>query len=385
MKFKQNGIKTAILILLAVLFVVGVYYFLPTLLSGIGFLIRIFLPFILGYFVSLLINPLADRLQKKWKLPRRVSAILVIVLTVGILGGILTAIIWKLVEEIKSLYQQFPYLYESAKLSWEQTAEKLSNLYIAMPQGVQEFFDNLGTQISAGLTKFFDNLYVVERAGNFAKSLPSVFIALIVFILSLYFMVADAKDVQNAMHRLLSDRVMEKFERIKHEIKRYMGGYVKAQLIIMCVASVILLIGLTILGVDYALLIAVGIAVLDALPFFGSGAVLWPWAAVSFLNGVPRLGVGLLIIYLILVLCRQTIEPKIVSSNIGMHPILTLMAMYVGYKTLSIGGMIFGPLILMLFFSLYKVGVFDPVTRFFHQLVRLAKREWQLVKNIFQE
>ena len=379
MKFKQNGIKTAILILLAVLFVVGVYYFLPTLLSGIGFLIRIFLPFILGYFVSLLINPLADRLQKKWKLPRRVSAILVIVLTVGILGGILTAIIWKLVEEIKSLYQQFPYLYESAKLSWEQTAEKLSNLYIAMPQGVQEFFDNLGTQISAGLTKFFDNLYVVERAGNFAKS------ALIVFILSLYFMVADAKDVQNAMHRLLSDRVMEKFERIKHEIKRYMGGYVKAQLIIMCVASVILLIGLTILGVDYALLIAVGIAVLDALPFFGSGAVLWPWAAVSFLNGVPRLGVGLLIIYLILVLCRQTIEPKIVSSNIGMHPILTLMAMYVGYKTLSIGGMIFGPLILMLFFSLYKVGVFDPVTRFFHQLVRLAKREWQLVKNIFQE
>ena len=147
----------------------------------------------------------------------------------------------------------------------------------------------------------------------------------------------------------------------------------------------ILFVGFKILGINYSLLIALGTAVFDALPFFGSGAVLWTWAAVSFLSSEFSRGVGLIIIYLCVIFTRQMIEPKIVSKNIGLNPILTLMAMYVGYRTLSIGGMIFGPLLLMLAISLYRAGVFDPLIEFLRDIKRIIYNEIQTIKQQFKE
>ena len=186
------------------------------------------------------------------------------------------------------------------------------------------------------------------------------------------------------MHKIVSEKTLSKLANIRTELKKYMGGYVKAQAIIMSIAFAVIFVGLSILNVNYALLIALGIAVFDALPFFGSGAVLWPWAAVSFLNGSIKTGVGLLIIYLVIILTRQTIEPKVVSSSIGLHPIMTLMSMYVGYKTFSIGGMILGPITLMLIISFYKAGVFDPIIRLFGKIKNAAVQELYKIKEVFK-
>lgn len=383
MKLKTNGWRIVLRVTAAVLAAVGIYLIFPYAAELLFRAISIFLPFILGYVFSLAINPLADKLQKKFRLPRGVCAILVIILTVGIVGGILTGVIWKIVAEIKSLYSQYPKIYSDAVELWENISDKYSKLYIVMPDGIQNMFDNLGSQISSAVTGFFEKTPVIERAGNVAKSLPGIFIALIVFFLSLYFMVTDAQTVSEKLNRIIPLKVRERIVGINAELKKYMGGYVKAQCIIMSVAFVILMTGLTILQKDYALLIAIGIAVLDALPFFGSGAVLWPWALVSFLSGSVKSGVGLIIIYLIIVLTRQTIEPKIVSSKIGLHPILTLMAMYVGYRTFSIGGMILGPLTLMLIISFYRAGIFAPVIKGIKKLGCLVKREQNRLKNLF--
>ncbi|MBE7045152.1 MAG: sporulation integral membrane protein YtvI [Ruminococcaceae bacterium] len=384
MRFKQSGWRVAGLALLGIVLIVAIILFLPTALQWVLGLFRLFLPFILGYAVSLLINPLADKLQKRLKLPRALSAILVIVLTVGCLGGIITAVIWKIVDEVKRLYEQFPMIYENAKLTWQQLSARFSAIYVALPENVQEMFDHFGTQLSSGMTDFAEQMTVVEKAGNFAKRLPSVFIGTIVFILSLFFMTSDAETVQKALRRVFGEWFMTRIGTIKQELRRYLGGYVKAQLTIMSVAFVILFVGLSILNIDYALLIALGIAVLDALPFFGSGAVLWPWTIISFINGMPKIGVGLLIIYLILVLCRQLIEPKIVSSNVGMHPILTLMAMYIGYKTLSIGGMLLGPIILMTIISFYRAGIFAPMINLLKKLYMFLSAELAFLKTAFQ-
>lgn len=384
MKFKSSGWRMTVFIIIAVLVLVGIYFMLPSALAFLGWAVKLFLPFILGYLFSLMINPLADKLQKKLKLPRGISAILVIILTVGIFGGIITGIVWKIVSEIRSLYSQYPQIYADAVNMWENISTKFSNFYIAMPDNVQEMFDNFGKQISTTVTDFFGHTPVVEKAGNFAKGLPGIFISLIVFFLSLYFMVADAKTVGNFFKRIVPEKVMEKMTNIRMELKKYMGGYVKAQAIIMSIAFVIIFVGLSVLGVDYALLIAIGIAVLDALPFFGSGAVLWPWAIISFLNSSVKMGVGLIIIYLAIVLTRQMIEPKVVSSNIGLHPIMTLMAMYIGYKTFSIGGMILGPITLMLLISFYKAGIFDPLIRLVKKIAGMIKNEFIQIKNTFK-
>lgn len=363
----------------------GVVKFLPVLLSGLGYILWLFLPFVASFLVSLLVNPFADALQKRLKMPRSLSAILVVLVTVGLVGGIITAVIWKIVDEIRAIYYDFPVILENIQSAWYSTSRFLSNIMDALPESMQEVAQTLINQTTEWISGFAANTTIVQSAGNFAKSLPSAFVSIIVFILSLFFMVSDSKTVAEMVKKPFTEKFLQRVGEIKIEAKKYVGGYVKAQLTIMCIFFIIIFIGLTALKVEHALIIALATALLDALPIFGSGAVLWPWALVSFIMGNYGLGTSLIIIYLMLVLIRQLIEPKIVSQNIGMHPILTLMAMYVGFRTLSVGGMIFGPLLLMFIISLYRVKLFDEPIKIIKRLFSFAKRKVKNIKTIFED
>lgn len=383
MKIKKRWIKIALSVVGAAAAIVLIYIFLPKILGVLGFVIKLFLPFLLGYLFSMAVNPLADFLQKKLKIPRGLSAVLVIVLIVGIVGGVLTFAIWKIVDEIRMLYTQFPAIYESVRNGVHAFGEKWSVLYDNLPVNIQEALAALGENISDKAAGFINtkSLPMVGNAGNFAKSLPSIFIGIVVFILSSYFMVSDNKTVSRTVKKMIGPRLAERLTMVKSELKKYLGGYCKAQVILMFIAFLIMLTGLSILNINYALLIALAVAVLDALPFFGSGLVLWPWTLVAFLNGNIRLGVGLIIIYAAVALMRHFTEPKLVSSRIGMNPILTLMSMYVGYRTLSIGGLILGPIILMLIISFYKAGVFDAPIRILKSIGTFIKKQCLTFKN----
>lgn len=385
MKFKSSPVKIIIGALLLILLGVCIYFGFPGLLRAAGFLISLFLPFILGYIFSLLTNPLADRLQKRLKLPRGISAVLVLVLTLGLIGGAVSGIVFKIIDEIRNLYEQFPAIYESWKNSLEIMAAKWSNIYITLPANVQNIINNLVQSVQDKAADLVDRYSspMVTYAGNFAKMLPNIFISFIVFILSSFFMVSDAKRVHRTVTNILGKKFTRRLHEIKIQLRRYLGGYVKAQCIIMLIAAFIIFIGLSVLHVDYALLIAIGIALFDALPFFGSGAFLIPWSLLSLINGNIKSGVGLLIIYLAILFTRQMIEPKIVSKNIGMNPILTLMAMYVGYRTFSLGGMIVGPLLLMTIISLYNAHVFDGLIRFASGIKHMIIKEYHVMKRRF--
>ncbi len=383
MKIKKNWIKVVLFTLLLAVVVVAIYIFLPRILKLIGFIVKLFLPFLLGYIFSMAVNPLADTLQKRLKIPRGLSAVLVIVLIVGILGGVLTFAIWKIIDEVRMLYTQFPTIYENLQTSVHNFAVKWSTVYENLPMNIQEAITAAGESISDKAANFINtkSTPMVDSAGSVAKALPSVFIGVVVFILSSYFMVTENKAVTSTVYKLFSDRFVERLRIVKAEIKKYLGGYLRAQGILMLIAFGIMFIGLSILDIDYALLIALGIAFLDALPFFGSGLILWPWTLISFLNGDIKHGVGLIIIYAAVALMRHFTEPKLVSSRIGMNPILTLMSMYVGYRTLSIGGMILGPIILMLIISFYKAGVFDAPIRILKNIYNFIKEQFMLFKE----
>lgn len=377
MKFKSSVTKLIITLLITAAAAAGVYFLIDDVFFAVLQIIGLFLPFLLAYVLSVFINPLVDKLERRLKTPRNLATILVILLVVGILGGIVTAIIWKIVDEIRSVYRQLPQIIGQAKLTWEMLSVKLVSMADILPKGIQDVFENLGDSVSTALGDFLKNSYspAISGIGNFAKSLPGGFIWTIVFILSLYFMISDSVRMKGMVTGCFSKRFLARVRKIQREIKNYLGGYIKAQLIIMSIAAVIIFLGLTILNIEFALLIALGIAILDALPFFGSGAVLWPWSLVSFLYGDFKMGFGLIIIYLAVIFTRQMIEPKIVSENIGVHPVFTLMAMYLGYKTFSLGGMILGPVILILTVSFYKAGAFDGIIRFLKSFFGKIKQE----------
>lgn len=383
MKIKKNWVKITLFAVGIILVALGIYFFLPTIVSVIGFVFELFLPFILGYIFSMLVNPLADKLQKRMKIPRGMSAVLVIVLIIGILGGILTFAIWKIVDEARMLYTQFPTIYISMRDGMRSLGEKWSTVYVNLPVNIQEAITALGNAISDKAAQIINNISapMVDYAGNFAKALPRVFIAVIVFLLSSYFMVSENRSVTAAVKKITSPHLAKRLAIIKREIKKYLGGYLKAQGILMLISFFIMFIGLSIFDIQYALLIALGIAIVDALPFFGSGLILWPWTVVSFLNGNIKLGIGLICIYIAVTIMRRLAEPKLVSSRVGMHPLLTLMSMYIGYKTLSIGGLILGPIILMLIISFYKAGVFDTPIRLLKSFCKLVKEQCILFKQ----
>lgn len=373
----KNRTKLLIMGICAAALAAGIYFAAPFLLRIIGYIISLFAPFILGYIFSWLINPLANVLQKKLKIPRGFSAVLVMILTIGIIGGALVGVIWKLVDEIRNLYSSFPEMYVSWQASWHNFSNNLSHIYNALPSEIQvsldSFTQNIGNRVSAFISS--NSTPMVDSASNFAKAVPGALIAVVVFLLSVYFMVVDHKSVSAVIHKICGPRLSEKLNMVRKECGKYLGGYLKAQGILMIIVFIVIAIGMSILRAQYTLIVAFLTAFLDALPFFGSGITLWPLAAIYFISGNTKLGVGMIIIYIVIVLVRRFVEPKLVSDKLGLHPILTLMSMYIGYKLWSLLGMIFGPIILILFIGLYRAGIFNGLINNIKRLVSFIRRQ----------
>ena len=131
-------------------------------------------------------------------------------------------------------------------------------------------------------------------------------------------------------------------------------GWIKAQLILMTITFTELNIGFLIMKVENSLLLSLLIAVVDALPILGTGTILIPWAIIKLISGDYRLGISLLLLYLIVIIVRQLIEPKIVGKQIGMYPLLTLFAMYTGLQAMGFAGMIVGPIIVLIIKSILE-------------------------------
>lgn len=201
----------------------------------------------------------------------------------------------------------------------------------------------------------------VTAAGNFAKRIPSVLVATIVTFISAYFFIAEREEVIEWFRRVTPDPVVKRMSMITDNLKYAVGGYFRAQVKIMLVVFVILLAGFLVLGVHFNFLLALLIAFLDFLPFFGTGTALLPWAVYKFMVGNYKMMAGLLILYGITQLVRQLIQPKLVGDSMGLKPLPTLVFLYVGYKLGGVFGMIFAVPLGLIVINLYKAGAFDYI------------------------
>ena len=330
-----------------------------------------FMPFVIGWIISMIANPLVRLLERKLKLVRKhgsmitIIGVLAAVILVGYLAGA------KLVSETVNLIESLPQMYENSKADFEEIGDNLQILYNRLPSDVQKNIFNVMEDLSGYISGVVQAIGepTFEAAGNFAKNVPGTLIAIIMCILSAYFFTADRDNIIEMMRRNVPEGVWNRCSGVMSDLKHVVGGYFKAQFKIMGVVYVILIIGLWILKVDYVLLVALLIAFLDALPFFGTGTVLGPWAILKILSKDYSMAVGLIILYLVTQLVRQIIQPKIVGDTIGMNPLATLIFMYIGYKFSSIIGMIIAVPIGMILINLYKAGVFDNQIRCIRELV----------------
>jgi len=338
---------------------VGIFlvcYFGPKLLSY-------FMPFIIGWLISMIANPLVRLLERKLKIVRKHSSFLIIIATIAliVIGGYFLII--NTAMEIFGFISDLPELYASLEAQFIEIGEKFARLFSLLPVQTRESLRSLINQLSNYTSNAIAAIGVptVEAAGTVARNIPNAFVMVVVTIMSAYFFIADREKIIANVRRIIPKSLMRVLDNIYQQIKKLIGGYFAAQFKIMGIVALILFIGFLILHVRYAILFAMLIAILDFLPFFGTGTALIPWAIVMFLSGNYVMAVGLIIIYLVSQLVRQVIQPKIVGDSMGLDPLSTLFFMYIGFKTKGIAGMILAVPVGVILIELFHAGVFQPL------------------------
>ncbi len=320
------------------------------------YIVSALLPFLIALAIALVLRPAIDFLSKKAKLPKKLCAVLLLILIFFLLGLALTLGVNRLIAELYRLVDRL-----SGKS--EQIGEMLSALFLRVGNissripilkdiVALEGLETLGTKIDealrdlAGKTVSSITTKIPGLISNFATALPSFFLFFVVTVIATVYLVLDFDTVINLLPIAIRCRLPS--------AKQFLGKYLRAYLLILFLTFCELFVGFTVLRVDYAFLLAFLIAIVDILPIFGVGTVLLPWSILLFFGKNFALGFGLLILWCAVTVVRQIIEPRIVGGTFGIHPILTLLGMYVGFRLFGIVGMLLSPAALLLLRSALK-------------------------------
>jgi len=330
-----------------------------------------FMPFIVGWLIALIASPVVRFFEEKLKVKRKAMSALVIVAVLAVVVLVVYLLIAKLVREGINFVNELPHIWNSILAEFNKVGANLQGIYDRLPADMQAAVDNFileaGNYMSGVMGR--TELPSFEAVGNVAKQIPDVFLSVVMCLLSAYFFVADRGYVSAAAQKMMPASVRYHVNLIRRSFRNAVGGYFRAQFKIECWIYILLVAGLMVLGVDYAFLVAFGIAVLDFLPVFGTGTVMVPWAIIELLSKNYRMMFGLLAIWLIGQLVRQVIQPKIVGDSIGMDPIPTLFLLYIGYRVAGVLGMILAVPIGIILVNLYEEGVFDTTRQSIRILV----------------
>lgn len=338
----------------AMAILLGVIFILPRA-------IVFFSPFVTGWIIALIAGPLVRFFEEKIKLKRKVGSAFVIIVVIALVVLVIYLTGVQLFKQIAGLASALPEMIEDMEADLNSIEVRLNLLLDKLPGNIQLNLDESALKLDSYLGELLEKIGTptITAAGNFAKQLPALFIAIIMALLSSYFFVAERLQLNEWFRRKMPASVQLRYRMIRHSLTKSVGGYLKAQLKIEVWMYVLLFIGLGILKVNYFALIALGIAFLDFLPFLGTGTVLIPWAIIKILTAQYKTAIGLLVIWGVGQLARQLIQPKIVGDSIGVPPLPTLFLLYIGYKFSGVVGMIVAVPIGLLVYSMYQDGAFE--------------------------
>ncbi len=351
----------------------GIFLFV---LFAVPRLLLFFSPFVIGGIIAWIAGPMVRFCEEKLKLKRKAGSVFVIIVVIGLVVLVLYLVGAKLIEEGVGLAQALPEMWQEMEKDFTDARKNLDVIYSRLPKDVKDTLNDFAGEVGAYMGDLLGRIGspTIAAVGNFAKQLPSVIIGIIMTLLSSYFFVAERNTINEWMRNHLPRFIKVRYVMMKSGLKKAVGGYFKAQLKIGIWMYLLLVVGLTLLRVQYSLLIALGIAFLDFLPFFGTGTVMVPWALVKMFSNDYKMAIGLLIIWGGGQLARQIIQPKIVGDSIGIEPIPTLFLLFIGYKLSGVIGMIVAVPIGLLVYTMYQEGGFDTTLNSFKILVNGVNR-----------
>lgn len=339
-------------------------------------LFGLFSPFIFAAIFAWALNPLIEWITVKTRAPRKIVALLTVVLVLGIVLAFLFWLSYTVGNEIVNLSINWQDMLVNLEQLLKSGIAWLEEIFKGVPTYFDELLNNAFDALTVSITDFLKTLVdrIVEFAGNFAKGLPSVALYLVAFIMGVYFISSSFPEIRKNINKVLSNDPDHPVHVIKRITKSAFGGYLLATALLALIIGCINFIGFMILDIKYAVILAIFMAILDFLPYIGSGTALIPWGLITMLMGDFWKGAGILCIYAAVFIARSLLEPKLIGGYTGLSPLLTLISIYVGYRLWGIFGMILSPILFIIIINVYKSGVFDSA-------ICDAKLIWRDISN----
>ncbi len=341
-------------------------------------LVRFFLPVIIGWLIAQLANPLVHFLEKHLHIVRKHSSFGVIFGAIFLIVALCYyAALW-IWQEAGELVQRLPVYYQALVQGLDKIAENLQSVADRMPLETREKIADFTEHFTDYLGRIVSSLGggTVEAAGNAAKNIPSLLISFIFSLLFAYFFIAQRERVHRILRHVIPEQTREGLRMVWGNLKYAVGGYFRAQFKIMGVVGLILAAGFLFMQIDYAVLLAALIALMDFLPMLGTGTALLPWALFCALSDALPRAAGLLVLYVVTQLTRQLIQPKMVGDSIGVDTLTTLFLLFVGYRVSGLLGMILAVPAGLIVLQLYEAGAFEHMMKNVRELMELIA-DWR--------
>ena len=316
-------------------------------------------PFAASLVVAWMLHPLIQKIRSKVRIPNRLLSFIFVFLIILLAVGVITLFFYYIVNEVKALVSSWTS--DGGNLSSILSSENLlSGILGALPDSISESIQYVLHQIMEWINISMSGIIsgITAWVRDVIMQIPSFFISLVVFIMSSYFITADYSNIRLSITKHFKGALKDFFSLLKSETTSATGRYLKAQLILSGCVFVILLVGFIIPGQKYALILALLFAVLDFIPLIGSGTVMVPWAGIALITGNYPLAIQLMVIWGVVVLFRRVFEPKIIGSQTGLSPLLSLMSIFIGMRVYGVLGMVLGPIVLQVTIKVFQSGLF---------------------------
>ena len=333
----------------------AMYYGIIAILAllAIQYVLPIMVPFIIAFIVTALLQLPLNRMNLKSKHMRKLASILlcavfyVIVLVIALIIGA------RLITEAGDLIRAIPKLFSEIVPFINSAFDDLEVAVAAYDSELATVIDQMATStlktISQAVTSVSTKALILVT--NTATSIPGTIVSVIITVISTFFMAIDYDIILNFLKKLIPASKKEIFDTSAHYTKSMLGVYVKSYTLLFSLTFVELSIGFTLLKIPYGILLALIISIFDLLPILGTGGILLPWALILLVIGNVKLAAGIAALYLIITFVRQTLEPKIVGAQIGLHPLATLIAMLLG---LGLVGLLVFPVTLSVINAMHR-------------------------------
>ncbi|TSB47031.1 sporulation integral membrane protein YtvI [Alkalicoccobacillus porphyridii] len=331
-------------------------------------------PFWIAALFAWMMQPFMRLLKNKLRLNSGFASFFGLLVGIIVLSSLLTGIGFLIYFSVRRFIEQLPtwidmgsvrmqsFFNETVLPFWQQGLGLFNSLDETQQDALRQSISQLGNQLGNLISQTGQSL--LDWTTGFIFGLPGFLVAFLFGVISIYFMGKSWHSYQAAFRKVIPFSIRNKIQAFIQGVRIRLVGFIRAQIILMFITAVIVYIGLLIIRVDGAFTIAIIVGLAELLPYLGTGTILIPWGIYLLFSGDFSLAFGILILYAIIVVIRQMIEPKVLSSSLNLNPVAVLISMFAGLQLMGAVGILVGPLVLVLLMICHDIGLSASVGRF---------------------